>query len=194
MRIWWRIYQNVCDLFQVLIFPIFNELEFKIMSSNCHAWLARIFDMIRICDESNGCIHQHYTFVVCEQRSSRFSKFLRNFFIKMTIFQTIQTNFAILDITAHQSIQPYPFNSTKIVMAFLMFGLSTILHFVYIFHVADSFEEYIECITTTSGICVVSLFLTSVVLKMTTLFEYFDKVDEIISMSEYKMNIFILYT
>lgn len=102
----------------------------------------------------------------------------------MTIFQTVRANFAILDITAHQSIQPYPFDSLKILMAFLSFGLSVILHFVYIFYVANSFEECIECITSASGKCVILLFLSNVVFKMPILFEYFDGLEEIVAMSE----------
>lgn len=103
---------------------------------------------------------------------------------KMVAFQLVKANFAILGITAHQSIQPNRFNDLKILMAFFMFGLAIILHFVYIFYVANTFDEYVECITLTSGKFVIFLFLFTVVYKMTTLFQLFDVIEEIKAMSE----------
>lgn len=103
----------------------------------------------------------------------------------MTVFRLVQANFAILDITANQSIQANRFNSLKILTAFFVFGTGIILHCVYIFHVANTFDEYVECITITSGKFVIFLFLYTVVYKMTTLFQLFDAIEEIITMSEY---------
>lgn len=103
---------------------------------------------------------------------------------KMVAFQLVKANFAISGITAHQSIQPNRFNDLKILMAFFMFGLAIILHFVYIFYVANSFDDYVECITLTSGKFVIFLFLFTVVYKMTTLFQLFDVIEEIKAMSE----------
>lgn len=103
--------------------------------------------------------------------------------LKMEIFQAFKENYAILGINAYQSLQPYPFN-IKILMTFLMFSLSTTSHLVYIFNVANTFTEYTECITTTSGSFIISLCFATMVFKMTTLFEFIAKIEEIIAMSE----------
>lgn len=101
----------------------------------------------------------------------------------MAILHAFKVNYAILGITAYQSLQPHPFN-TKILMAFLMFSLSTTSHLIYIFHVAETFTEYIECITTTSGSFIISVCFATMVFKMTTLFEFIVKVEELIAMRE----------
>lgn len=100
----------------------------------------------------------------------------------MKLFNTFKANYAILGITAYQSLQPYPFN-IKILMTFLMFSLSTTSHLVYTFYVANTFTEYTECITTTSGSFIISLCFATMVFKMTTLFEFIAKIEELVTMS-----------
>lgn len=102
----------------------------------------------------------------------------------MKAFQMVQANYAILNITAYQSIQPQPYNSGKILLAFSMFGSLLILQLVYIFYVANTFDEYVECAITTSGKLVICVFLATVIFKMPTMFEFFDTVEEVKSMSE----------
>lgn len=109
----------------------------------------------------------------------------------MVAFQLVKANFALLGITAHQSIQPNRLNSLKILMAFFMFGIIIILHFMYIFYVANTFDEYVECITLTSGKFVIVLFLCTVVYRMATLFKYLDVIEEIKAMSEYYDNVIL---
>lgn len=100
------------------------------------------------------------------------------------MFIAFKVNYAILGITAYQSLQPYPFN-IKILLAFLMFSLSTTSHLTYIFNVANTFTEYTECITTTSGSFIISVCFATMVFKMTTLFEFISQLEEIVKMSEF---------
>lgn len=101
----------------------------------------------------------------------------------MLIFQNTKNNYAILGISLQQSFQQNPFNG-KIFISFVLLGCSIASHFLYLFYVASSLKEYIECITTTFAIFVISVCFMTMVFNMSTLFKTIDDIENVIEESE----------
>lgn len=103
---------------------------------------------------------------------------------QLQIFQTVQRQYAILGISSsHQSNRKYPF-SERVLFGFLLFGCNIVSHAVYIFHVADGFMEYVECICVTSGSILIYIGFAAIVLGQTAIFETIDKIGKLIDTSE----------
>lgn len=103
---------------------------------------------------------------------------------KMKVFQTIQKQFAILGISSPRPpIQKYPFNE-RIYFGFLLFGCSTVSKFVYIFHVASGFIEYVECVSVISGSIIIIVCFGAIVFRKSTIFESVDLMEKLLDASE----------
>lgn len=102
----------------------------------------------------------------------------------MLVFRNTKKKYAILGISKHQSFQEYPFNG-KISISFILLGCSIASHFLYLYFVASTFKEYIECISTTFAIFVISVCFTTMVFNMSLLFRTIDDIENIIDESEY---------
>lgn len=101
----------------------------------------------------------------------------------MKVFHKIQANLEILGITKNQSLQNDPFNGKKL-MGILIFSYSIVSHFLYILFNAKSFEEYIECICSTSASVLITTCFAAMTFKMTTLFKLIEKKEDLINTSE----------
>lgn len=101
----------------------------------------------------------------------------------MKFLQTNRSDFRILGISPEHSIHSMQFNIKIFACSFL-----SVLHlvslFIYIFYVADTLKEYIECVTVTSGNIIIYVCYWTLVFKMKNLFEAFDGMDAIIARSE----------
>lgn len=103
---------------------------------------------------------------------------------KMKIFQTVQEQLAIVGIcSSNQSIQKLSFNK-RIVFGFFVFGCQIVSHFVYTFHVANEFMEYMQCICATSGSILILIGFTAIVFGKAALFESINNIEQVIDSSE----------
>ena len=100
----------------------------------------------------------------------------------MKIFQTIQRNYAILGISPEQLTHPKFLFNGKMLMCFLFSIFYMLSSFAYIFYVATTFEQYIECITTAFGGIIISICIGAVVFKMNKLFEIIKNVEDFTAM------------
>lgn len=105
----------------------------------------------------------------------------------MKAFQIVQKHYAILGIgcLSQQSTQNYPnpFNE-KILVSFLFYGCILSSHFIYIFHVASGYTEYIESISATCGVIITLICYATVVFKRNAPFKLIENVEQFIATSE----------
>lgn len=99
------------------------------------------------------------------------------------ICETVQKYFAMLGISASQSIQKHPFNIQNLAVS-CVFGITIIDGTIYIFHVADTFKEYTEAVYFTSTTAINASIFASFVWKMSKMFESVDYLEDIIQKSE----------
>lgn len=101
----------------------------------------------------------------------------------MKIFVVVQSHYADLGIRpSHPSTKKYPFSER--VMLFLIFnGCTVVLHFVYIFCVANDFMEYVNCISATAATSIIFVCFGAIVVKRTLLFETIHILEKLIETS-----------
>lgn len=100
----------------------------------------------------------------------------------MKLFQRTQSYLAILGIEPNQLIQRHQFNG-RILMGFLLLGLSTILFSLFLFYEAKNFREYTEIIYILSGMIVCTTAFTSTILKRKMIFDFFEMAENIVNTS-----------
>lgn len=98
----------------------------------------------------------------------------------MRILQTLQQKFAILGIC---SIEMYH-NKNKLLIGFLIFGISTISHFVFPFGVANTFEEYTNSIYMTTMTLSLLTVYSIVIWKTGKIFQFIEGCEQTIGKSE----------
>lgn len=104
---------------------------------------------------------------------------------KMKIFQTIRGFCEILGISSeNQSIAKYPFNEREL-LGFTIFACCVVSQFLYIFHVANGFMEYMGCICVTFGNIIIFISFVDFVFKKTLLFHSFDNIENLIDASKW---------
>lgn len=102
---------------------------------------------------------------------------------KLRILQTLQQKFAILGICPIETKQACN-SRNKLLIGFCIFGISSISHCVFLFGVANTFEEYTNSIyMTTMTISIAAVYLI-VVWKMENLFQFIENCEQIIDKSE----------
>lgn len=102
------------------------------------------------------------------------------------LFELVQKNFAIMGITLTQSMQVNSFNG-RIRFGFILLGMNIFHQYMYILNEAHGFQEYTESIYMASIGTVSFLCFSTVVFKMTRLFELIKKAEELIAKSESKL-------
>lgn len=109
----------------------------------------------------------------------------------MKIFQTVQSQYAILGITrsSNHSTQELPFNG-KILFGFLLFGCLIISGLVYILHVASGFMEQMQGVSSILASTMMCICFVDIVLGKTTLFEIIDNVEKLLDASEHHLNVY----
>lgn len=101
----------------------------------------------------------------------------------MTVFQSLEENFAFVGITEKQSRQKNPFN-LRILMSSITFVVSLVFNFVFLFYIANDFEEYIESFYISTTMLGNSIVFANYVWKMPNLFKCFEGFRNIIGKSE----------
>lgn len=102
---------------------------------------------------------------------------------KMRILKTLKRKFAILGICSIGTRQTYD-KRNKLLIGFLIFGISSILHCVFLFGVAKTFEEYANSIYMTTMTISISAVYSIVVWKTEKLFQFIKGCEQIINESE----------
>lgn len=103
----------------------------------------------------------------------------------MKVFHRIRKQYAMLGISpsSNQSTQNYLING-KILSGFLLFGCLISSQLACILCVASGFMDYVVCICATSASIIYSVCFTAVVCRKTTMFECFDRMEELVNTSE----------
>lgn len=110
---------------------------------------------------------------------------------KIKIFQTIQRQYEILGISStNQSNQKYSAEK-RVFHGFLLFGCLLASQFVYIFHVASGFMEYVNCTCSIFATSIMFVCFAAIVCRKTTFFESIDNIEKFIKTSESTLNGFI---
>lgn len=99
----------------------------------------------------------------------------------MKTFQTVRASFAFLGLDPEQLTFPY---NSRLLLAFIIGGLNITLGFSYIFWVASSLIEYVECINTTFGSICAWIGIGPFVFLTPKIFENMDRVERMIESSE----------
>lgn len=106
----------------------------------------------------------------------------------MKILRLVQKHFAALDIgPSNHSAQKYPFNK-RILFGFILLGYLIVSQFVYIFHVANGFKEYIECVCSILASITAFVSLPIIVYRETELFESINRMEKLIDTSKKSSN------
>lgn len=109
----------------------------------------------------------------------------------MKIFKIIQKQYAILGISSlQQSTQKYQ-TDRRAIVGFLLFGCNVVSHFVYIFHEANGFMEYMEGVCATSATIMISVSFATMFFKRTLLFKSIDNIEKLIETSKMVSNLFL---
>lgn len=99
----------------------------------------------------------------------------------MKIFQIARLKFAILGIDSKQVPSR---QNTRLQLGFMISGLNITLCFMYVFYVANTFEEYVECINSTMGSVCSSMWFGLTVFQRPKLFEFIANAEKMIEISE----------
>lgn len=97
----------------------------------------------------------------------------------MKVFQTIRMHLAVLGF--QENLQP--FNGRQIFCC-VQHAVGVISFYVHLFHVASTTEEYMDSIFMTAIASFMIISHISVVLKMKTIFLFFNEVEEVMNSSE----------
>lgn len=104
--------------------------------------------------------------------------------LRIKIFGIVQRHYADLGIgPSNRSSQELPLNERILLFLFLN-GLTIVLHFVFIFEVANGFMEYVNCISATAASTIIFVCFSAIVSKRTLLFKNIDNLENLIEISE----------
>lgn len=92
------------------------------------------------------------------------------------VFEVVQKNFDMLGINSKQSEKPNPINK-RIFVGFVLLFCNALFQYLYVFHEAHEFQEYIESIYMASIGTVSFVVLSNTVIKMKTFFSLISSVD-----------------
>lgn len=101
----------------------------------------------------------------------------------MRIFQILRQKFAILGICPNESEQASD-KRIKRLIGFLAFGISCISHCVFLFSMANTFEEYANSIYMTTITISLSAVYLIVVCKTKNLFHFIEGCEQTINKSK----------
>lgn len=106
---------------------------------------------------------------------------------KLKVFQSIQKNFALMGISPKLVAQSYPFN-VRIFAYFLSVMSGITLTCVYIFTDAKTVSEYMQTIYVASAGIFDVFTLLILILKVDQLFEFINRLDNVVNMSKCTLN------
>lgn len=100
---------------------------------------------------------------------------------KTKLLEIVQMHYTTLGICS--SHQKHSFNK-RILFGFILFGWVIVLHFMYIFRVANDFMDYMVCICSLSGNSITFICFVAAVLKSNLLFKIIDNMEVLVDASE----------
>lgn len=101
----------------------------------------------------------------------------------MKLFQLAQRSFAVLGVSPIQSFQTNTFNEIILKIYFIYLS-SCVFFFVYFFHVAKSFSEYVISIYMTSATVVVLINYTTLVCQSQYVFKFIKNIEKLVEKSK----------
>lgn len=102
----------------------------------------------------------------------------------MKIFQRVIKQYAVWGFSASNQSNYFESINERIFGGFFLFGCLIFSHFMYIFHVATDFMEYMEGICTTCATTIVCVCSVSIVARKSALFEVIDNMGKLIDTSK----------
>lgn len=123
-------------------------------------------------------------FISTLKQFTEFQIFNRNFVKrKMKILQTVRSDFLVLGLDPYPTNRLRPFNSKNILrLSLLTYGLISFT--IYLYKIANSFEEYTKCIFVLTTLLDTLLIFWMMIWKSRQFFEYFDKMERKIDKSK----------
>lgn len=113
-------------------------------------------------------------------------KYLKwKFVIKMKIFQAIRQNFLVLGINPYPTTLKNPFIA-NIVITLLGSVFSTTSYFLWLFHMATTFNEYVNAMFYIFGAIIITVGFSILVWKMKKWFRFIENLE--IFINESKLN------
>lgn len=107
---------------------------------------------------------------------------------KMKIIQVVQENFSYLGISWYYSIRKYPINERNI-PAFLIISTITAMDFLYLFRVANTFQEYADSVYLCALMIDVLAIFLCVSWRMRMLFDSLNQMEKFANESRLFSNI-----
>lgn len=104
--------------------------------------------------------------------------------IKMTIFELIKNDFAIVGIESHKSIQSHSIFSTRNLIFSFLNAYEVIAVLLHIFCDDNTFREYIDSAYRCSGMSLTALLLGYFIWKAQNIFEFINDFEESVQQSE----------
>lgn len=105
----------------------------------------------------------------------------------MKILKLVRRHYAIVGISPNQRTQKDPF-SIRILFGFLLFGCLISSQFMYVFHVAHGFIEYVDGICSTFGSIIIFVSYAAIVFRKIPLFENIHNIEMLMDMSKLFLN------
>lgn len=102
----------------------------------------------------------------------------------MRICQIVQRNLSYLGITWHTSTQQYPIDRRNASVLFV-FIVTAVMFYIYLFHVASTFQEYADSIYACLIITVATVAYVIMIWQMGMLLDCVNRMEKIINESEY---------
>lgn len=103
--------------------------------------------------------------------------------VKMKIFQSIQRNFATLDITVSQSREPSLISRKHLIICVILCA-NIVTNVVSIISLAESFDEYTFCIYGSFTLTMTGMEFIIHIWKMRQLFQFIENFEQLIETSE----------
>lgn len=101
----------------------------------------------------------------------------------MKIFQTTQKNFSYLGISSLYSTRQCPINGRNLSI-FLLLCMCTLISWIYLCHVATTFQEYADSVYACSTISIGTAIFACLIWRMRRLFDCLNRMEGIINESK----------
>lgn len=102
----------------------------------------------------------------------------------MKIFQSAEKRLAVLGLTPNQSLKTHPFNR-KILVGSLVFAVSILTQFAFLFRFAHTFMEYTASAYLIANTVSTTVCFVAIIFNMRKLFDIIVGFEQIVNMSKW---------
>lgn len=104
----------------------------------------------------------------------------------LQIFRTIRRLLAFLGLNLNHSTEAYQLLNARLFLGSLVVSIATILYILYLFYVANTLIEYMQCIGILASVIENGICFTAIVFQSDYLFECVIQVEKTINASKFK--------